>query len=212
MIRKLRADVTMTALTIDGKHGHTRAEARVLRKVAWRLLPFMGLLYLMAFLDRVNIGFAALTMNADLHFSGTVCGTGAGIFFLGYVLFEVPSNLMLHKVGARRWIACIMISWGVLSASMAFIGTPWSFYTLRCLLGVAEAGFFPGMILYLTYWFPAHQRGRILGAFLVALPLSSMIGAPISTILLDLKLGSLHGWQWLFLLEGPPLYSLGSWS
>jgi ACS family tartrate transporter-like MFS transporter len=199
----------MTALTIDGKHAHTYAEASVLRKVAWRLIPFMALLYLMAFLDRVNIGFAALTMNADLHFSATVFGTGAGIFFLGYVLFEVPSNLMLHKLGARRWIARIMISWGVLSAAMAFIRTPWSFYILRCLLGVAEAGFFPGMILYLTYWFPADRRGRILGTFLVALPLSSVIGAPISTILLDLKLGSLHGWQWLFLLEGIPAVLIG---
>jgi ACS family tartrate transporter-like MFS transporter len=185
------------------------ADARVLRKAAWRLIPFMGVLYLLAFLDRVNISFAALTMNGELAFSATVFGNGAGIFFLGYVLFEVPSNLMLHKVGARRWIARIMVSWGLVSAAMAFIQTPWSFYALRFLLGVAEAGFFPGMILYLTYWFPAPRRGRILGAFMVFLPFASVIGAPISTALLDLNLLGLHGWQWLFLLEGAPAVVLG---
>jgi MFS transporter, ACS family, tartrate transporter len=184
-------------------------ENAVLHKVAWRLIPFMGLLYILAFLDRVNIGFAALTMNVDLAFSATVFGNGAGIFFLGYVFFEIPSNLMLHKAGARRWIARIMVSWGVLSAGMAFIRTPLNFYALRFLLGVAEAGFFPGMILYLTYWFPSQQRTRILGAFLVALPLASVIGAPVSTFLLDFKAGSLHGWQWLFLLEGIPAVFLG---
>jgi len=184
-------------------------ESTVLRKVAWHLIPFMGLLYILAFLDRVNIGFAALTMNADLAFSASVFGNGAGIFFLGYVFFEVPSNLMLHKVGARRWIARIMICWGVLSAGMAFIRTPLNYYTMRFLLGVAEAGFFPGMILYLTYWFPSQQRTRILGSFLVALPLASVIGAPVSTFLLDLKVGSLHGWQWLFLLEGIPAAVVG---
>jgi MFS transporter, ACS family, tartrate transporter len=184
-------------------------ERAVLRRVAWHLIPFLGLLYILAFLDRVNIGFAALTMNADLAFSATVFGKGAGIFFLGYVLFEIPSNLMLHKVGARRWIARIMITWGVLSAGMAFIRTPFSFYTLRFLLGVAEAGFFPGVILYLTYWFPSQQRTRILGAFLVALPLASVIGAPVSTLLLDIRVGSLHGWQWLFLLEGVPAAAMG---
>jgi len=181
----------------------------VLRKVAWRLIPFMGVLYLVAFLDRVNISFAALTMNVDLAFSATVFGNAAGVFFLGYVLFEVPSNLLLHRVGARRWIARIMITWGLLSTGMAFVHTPWSFYTLRFLLGVAEAGFFPGMILYLTYWFPAPQRGRILGAFMVFLPLASVIGAPISTALLDLNAGGLHGWQWLFILEGMPAALLG---
>jgi ACS family tartrate transporter-like MFS transporter len=184
-------------------------ESAVLRKVAWRLIPFMGLLYILAFLDRVNIGFAALTMNDDLAFSAAVFGNGAGIFFLGYVLFEIPSNLMLHQVGARRWIARIMISWGVLSAGMAFIRTPSSFYALRFLLGVAEAGFFPGMILYVTYWFPSQQRTRILGAFLLALPIASVIGAPVSTFLLDLNVGNLHGWQWLFLLEGIPAALVG---
>ena len=185
------------------------SEAHLLNKVAWRLVPFMALLYLMAFLDRVNIGFAALTMNADLAFSSTVFGRGAGIFFLGYVLFEIPSNLMLYIVGARRWIARIMITWGLLSAAMAFIRTPWSFYALRFALGVAEAGFFPGMILFLTYWFPIRVRSRILGTFLVALPLASVIGAPISAFLLDLRLGILRGWQWLFLFEGIPAIVLG---
>jgi len=141
------------------------------------------------------MGFAALTMNADLAFSATVFGNGAGVFFLGYVLFEVPSNLMLHKVGARRWVARIMITWGLLSAGMAFIRTPSSFYALRFLLGVAEAGFFPGMILHLTHWFPSQQRTRTLAAFLVALRLASVIGAPISTSLLDVHVGNLRGWQ-----------------
>jgi ACS family tartrate transporter-like MFS transporter len=194
---------------MDDKRSQALAEANVLRKVAWRLIPLMGLLYVLAFLDRVNVGFAALTMNANLAFSATVFGNGAGIFFLGYVLFEIPSNLMLHKMGARRWIARIMISWGVLSAGMAFIRTPLDFYVLRFLLGVAEAGFFPGMILYLTYWFPSQQRTRTLGAFLVALPVASVIGAPVSTLLIDLKVGSLHGWQWLFLLEGIPAALVG---
>jgi len=184
-------------------------EQTVIRKAAWRLVPFMGLLYLASFLDRVNIGVAALTMNSDLAFSATVFGNGAGIFFLGYVLFEVPSNLVLYKVGARRWICRIMISWGVLSAATAFIHSPGSFYAIRFLLGVAEAGFFPGIIFYLTDWFPSHYRGRILGAFMVALPLASAIGAPISGALLDLDAGGLKGWQWLFILEGAPAIGIG---
>lgn len=208
---KLRPRAAATDRPMNHSFGiYTVTEARVLRKVAWRLVPFMGLLYLMAFLDRVNIGFAALTMDADLNFSATVFGNGAGVFFLGYVLFEVPSNLMLHKVGARRWIARIMITWGLLSASMALIRTPSSFYALRFLLGVAEAGFFPGMILYLTHWFPPQHRTRILGAFLVALPLASVIGAPISAFLLDVHVGNLHGWQWLFILEGLPAAIVGA--
>ena len=185
-------------------------EQAVLRKVAWRLIPFVGLLYLLAFLDRVNVGFAALTMNADLGFSATVFGTGAGIFFLGYVLFGMPSNLVLYLLGARRWIGVIMIAWGVISAAMAFIHTPATFYALRFLLGTAEAGFFPGMILYLTYWFPKKARARILSAFMVALPLSSVIGAPISSTFLDLNAHGLRGWQWLFLLEGIPAVAVGA--
>lgn len=174
---------------------------RVMRKASLRLIPFMGLLYFVAFLDRVNIGFAALSMNEDLGFSATVYGTGAGIFFIGYFLFEVPSNIMLEKVGARRWIARIMITWGAISAAMAFVNGPATFYILRFLLGLAEAGFFPGMILYLTYWFPAAYKARIVGAFLIAIPLSSVIGAPISTMLLGFEGFGLKGWQWLFILE-----------
>jgi MFS transporter, ACS family, tartrate transporter len=187
---------------------HTK-ESTVLRKVAWRLIPLMGVLYLLAFLDRVNVGFAALTMNADLNFSPKVFGTGAGIFFIGYVLFGVPSNLMMHRLGARRWIGLIMVAWGAISAAMALVRSPASFYVLRFLLGMAEAGFFPGMILYMTYWFPRKERARLLGAFMVALPLSSAIGAPISATLLDLDTSSLRGWQWLFLLEGVPAFVVG---
>ena len=191
-----------------GAAGEALAQ-RTVRKLAWRLLPFMGVLYFVAFLDRVNVGFAALTMNADLGLSARVYGFGAGIFFLGYVLFEVPSNLMLHRFGARRWIARIMISWGLLSAAMVLTTGPLTFYVLRFLLGVAEAGFFPGMILYLTYWFPAAVRARITGAFMIAIPVSSVIGAPLSTALLDLDALDLRGWQWLFILEGLPAVLLG---
>jgi ACS family tartrate transporter-like MFS transporter len=170
----------------------------------------MGVLYLLAFIDRVNVGLAALTMNRDLDFSPAVFGKGAGVFFLGYVLLGVPSNLMLHRVGARRWIAFIMVAWGGCSAAMSFVRTPGEFYVLRFLLGVAEAGFFPGMILYLAYWFPKQERARVLGAFMVALPLSSAIGAPISASLLDLSARGLQGWQWMFLLEGLPAAIAGA--
>ncbi len=179
-------------------------ERDVVTKVTWRLVPFMMLLYFVAYLDRVNIGFAALTMNADLGFSATVFGTGAGIFFLGYVLFEVPSNIALEKFGARRWIARIMITWGLLSCAMAFIQGQTSFYIARFLLGAAEAGFFPGMILYLTYWFPPAQRAKIIATFFVAVPLSNVIGAPLSTALMGIDAFGFKGWQWLFLLEGAP--------
>src|SRR5688572_25958258 len=174
---------------------HDVDESAVLRKVARRLIPFMALLYLVAFLDRVNVGFAALTMNEDVGLSATAYGLGAGIFFLGYFIFEVPSNLILEKVGARRWIARIMVTWGLLSGAMAFVWDPWSFYVVRFLLGVAEAGFFPGMILYLTYWFPWEQRGRIVAMFMVAIPLSSALGAPVSTAILGTSLFGLAGWQ-----------------
>ena len=180
-----------------------------LRKVAWRLVPFLGVLYFFAFLDRVNVGFAALTMNADLGLSAAAYGLGSGIFFIGYVLFEVPSNVLLERFGARVWIARIMISWGVLSASMAFVQGPASFYTVRFLLGVAEAGFFPGIIYYLTCWFPSRYRARIIALFMVALPLSSVIGAPISTSLLGIRAAGLEGWQWMFLLEAIPTIILG---
>ncbi len=181
----------------------------VLRKVAWRLIPFLGLAYFFAFLDRVNVGFAALTMNEDICLSAAAYGFGAGIFFIGYVMFEVPSNVILARVGARIWIARIMISWGLLSASMALVEGPTSFYVMRFLLGVAEAGFFPGIIYFLTCWFPSTYRARILGAFLVAIPLSGVLGAPLSTWLLGLEGFGLAGWQWMFILEGVPATLLG---
>jgi MFS transporter, ACS family, tartrate transporter len=183
--------------------------SRALRKVAWRLIPFMVLLYFVAFLDRVNIGFAALTMNADLGLTQRMFGLASGIFFLGYVLFEVPSNIIMERVGARLWIARIMITWGLLSAGTALVTSPNQLYFLRFLLGVAEAGFFPGMILYLTYWFPATWRARILSAFMVAIPVSNAIGSPVSTALLSLQAYGVKGWQWMFLLEGIPAVLCG---
>lgn len=182
---------------------------RVTRKVTWRLIPFLGVLYFFSFLDRVNVGFAALTMNVDIGISAAAFGLGSGIFFIGYVLFEVPSNLLLERFGARIWIARIMITWGLVSAGMAFVQGPVSFTAVRFLLGIAEAGFFPGIIYYLTCWFPARQRARIIGLFLIALPLSSVIGAPLSIALLDINALGLHGWQWMFLCEGVPTVLLG---
>ena len=181
-----------------------------LAKVGWRLLPFLLLLYIVAWLDRVNIGFAALQMNADLGFSATVYGFGAGVFFIGYALFEVPSNLILVRVGARVWIARIMITWGVVSVAMMFVSGPTSFYVLRFLLGVAEAGFLPGIIYYLGSWYPAKDRARAVSWFMVAIPVSTVIGAPLSGVILELDgWHGLEGWQWLFLLEGIPAVVLG---
>jgi ACS family tartrate transporter-like MFS transporter len=181
-----------------------------LTKVGWRLLPFLLLLYVVAWLDRVNIGFAALQMNADLGFSAAVYGFGAGVFFIGYALFEVPSNLILVRVGARLWIARIMITWGILSVAMMFVSGPLSFYALRFLLGVAEAGFLPGIIYYLGNWYPAADRARAVSWFMLAIPLSTVIGAPLSGVLLELDgWHGLEGWQWLFLLEGIPAVVLG---
>jgi D-galactonate transporter len=188
--------------------GQPTAES-VMHKVSWRLIPFMVLLYFVAFLDRVNVGFAALTMNKDLGLTATVFGNGAGIFFIGYFIFEVPSNIALEKFGARMWIARIMITWGIISGLMALTKGPISFYTLRFLLGIAEAGFFPGMILYLTYWFPSAYRAKIVGCFLLAIPISSIIGAPISTALLGTSILGLKGWQSLFILEALPALVLG---
>ena len=176
-----------------------------LRKVRWRLIPFLFLLYVVAYLDRVNVGFASLDMNRALGFSATVYGLGSGIFFLSYTLLEVPSNLMLARVGARLWIARIMLTWGVLSTSMIFVSSPASFYTLRFLLGAAEAGFFPGLILYLTYWFPSRERARAVALFMTATAMAGVIGAPISSALLRLHgWWGLDGWRWLFLIEGLP--------
>ena len=188
---------------------HAADESAVLRKVTLRLIPYMALLYLVAFLDRVNVGFAALTMNADVGLSASAYGLGAGIFFIGYFIFEVPSNLILERVGARRWIARIMISWGIVSASTAFITGPTSFYVVRFLLGVAEAGFFPGMILYLTYWFPSAVRARVMSMFLVAVPVSNVVGGPISAALMSTSLFGLKGWQTMFIVEAMPAIVLG---
>lgn len=185
-------------------------ETRTMRTVSRRLLPFLALAYFLAYLDRVNLGFAALTMNAEFGFSPIVFSWGAGSFFIGYFLFEVPSNVVLHRLGARRWIARIMVTWGVLSAAMALVGGVKSFYLLRFLLGVAEAGFFPGIILYLTYWYPAEYRARVLALFAIAVPVSTVIGAPLSGYLLGLDgVAGLRGWQWLFILEGVPSIALG---
>jgi MFS transporter, ACS family, tartrate transporter len=185
-------------------------EKRVMRKVALRIVPFIILLYFVAYIDRVNIGFAALTMNKDLGFSPTVFGFGAGIFFWGYFLFEVPSNIILDKVGARLWIARVMITWGIISAAMAFVWDSTSFYVLRFLLGAAEAGFFPGIILYLSYWFPAHRRAAITSLFMAAVPISVVFGSPLSSALLELNgIGGFQGWQWMFILEAVPALILG---
>ncbi|MEQ1897207.1 MAG: MFS transporter [Vicinamibacterales bacterium] len=185
-------------------------EQALLRIVRWRLLPFMFVLYIVSYVDRVNVGFASLQMNRDLGLSASVYGLGAGIFFLGYFVFEVPSNLLLERFGARPWIARIMVTWGVISAAMMFTTGVTSFFVLRLLLGVAEAGFFPGMILYLTYWFPERERAKTVALFMTANALAGVIGGPLSGALLTLDGATgLAGWQWLFLLEGIPAVVLG---
>jgi MFS family permease len=185
-------------------------EARTLRRVAARIVPFLMACYFVSFVDRVNLGFAALQMVRDLRLSPSVFGLGAGIFFVSYFLFEVPSNLLLERIGARLWIARIMITWGVIACAMAAVTGPRSLYVTRFLLGAAEAGFFPGVILYLTYWFPAEYRARIIGLFTVAIPVSSFLGSPMSAALLgaDGLLG-LRGWQWMFVVEAVPAVLLG---
>jgi MFS transporter, ACS family, tartrate transporter len=184
--------------------------AVTLRKVTWRVIPFLFVLYIIAWLDRVNVGFAALEMNADLGFSSATFGIGSGIFFLGYCLFEIPSNIILERVGARLWIARIMVTWGLISAGLMLVRTPQLFYLLRFLLGVAEAGFFPGVIYYLSLWYPTAQRARAIAAFMTAVPLTGLIGGPLSGALLGLDgVYGLKGWQWLFLLEGLPAMVLG---
>jgi ACS family tartrate transporter-like MFS transporter len=177
---------------------------RILARAAWRLIPFMSLMYVVSFLDRVNISFASLTMNHDLGFSPQAYGFGAGIFFWGYFFFEVPSNLMLQKVGARLWMCRICVTWGLLSMAQAFVKDPVSFSILRFLLGAAEAGLYPGMVLYMTYWFPSSTRARFIALFLGGVPLSVVIGGPISGFLLGVSGHGLAGWQWMLILEGIP--------
>ena len=174
-------------------------------KISWRLIPYIFILYILAYLDRVNVGFAALEMKRDLHLSDTVYGFGAGIFFLGSSLFDLPSNLLLNKFGPRLWIARIMITWGIIATCMSLVTGPHSFYILRFFLGVSEAGFFPGMILYLTFWFPSQERARAVAKFMTATSLAGVVGGPLSSFLLKLEGRSgLHGWQWLFISEGLP--------
>jgi len=188
-----------------------QSEARTYAKVTARLLPFLFICYVAAYLDRVNVGFAKLQMLSDLQFSETVYGLGAGIFFIGYFLFEVPSNIILHKVGARVWIGRIMITWAILSAATAFVTTPTMFYVVRFFLGVAEAGFFPGIVLYLTYWFPAQRRSRMNALFMIGIPFAGVIGGPLSGWILNAMDGmqGLAGWKWLFLVEAVPSLILG---
>src|SRR5213593_2306346 len=198
--------------SISLPYGHSESlEAAAYSKVTWRLIPFLFLCYVVAYLDRVNVGFAKLQMLSDLKFSETVYGLGAGIFFIGYFFFEVPSNVLLQRIGARVWIARIMITWGVISGAMMFANTPTTFYILRCLLGVAEAGFFPGIILYLTYWYPAQRRGKMTALFMTAIPLSGVIGGPLSGWIMQAFAGAngWAGWQWLFLLEALPSVLMG---
>jgi ACS family tartrate transporter-like MFS transporter len=182
---------------------------QTLRRVRWRLLPFLGLLYIVSYLDRVNVSFAKLTMNAAIGIDDATYAFGAGIFFVGYFLFEVPSNLILERVGARRWIARIMLTWGLVSGATAFVTGAKSFAVMRFLLGIAEAGFFPGILLYLTFWFPARERARVVGLFMVALPLSGLIGSPLSGELMGVNALGLQGWQWMFIIEAIPALVLG---
>src|SRR6516165_1470402 len=219
-----RAEVNTADLNVSGS-----AARRASRKAARRLIPFLILCFVIAYLDRVNIGFAALTMNKELGLTAEMFGLGAGIFFFGYFIFEVPSNLILERVGARRWIARIMISWGVISVSFAFVASisamlqslgfsffdnARTFYLMRFIFGAAEAGFFPGIILYLTYWFMAEERARWVGVFMTGNPLAFVIGGPISGFILDTLDGAmgLGGWQWLFIIEGIPSVLLGFWA
>jgi ACS family tartrate transporter-like MFS transporter len=185
-------------------------EQRAVRKITWRLIPFLVLLYFVAFLDRINIGFAALTMNKDIGLTPQMFGLGAGIFFVGYFVFEVPSTVILHRVGARFWIGRVLITWGLVSVAMAFTRGPISFYVLRFLLGLAEAGFFPGIILYISYWFPSNHRSAVTAMFMAAAPIAGLIGSPVSGALMEMNgLLGLRGWQWLFLVEGVPALVLG---
>jgi ACS family tartrate transporter-like MFS transporter len=179
-------------------------------KISWRLMPFLVIAYILNFIDRVNLGFAALQMNTELGFSATVFGNGAGILFVGYFLFGVPSNMLLHKIGARRLIGTLLFFWGVVASAMAFVTSETSFYVIRFLLGLAEAGFFPGVILYLSYWYPKQRLGRITALFMFALPVSSMLGSVISGYLLSMDgIWGIAGWKWMFMLEGIPAAIFG---
>jgi ACS family tartrate transporter-like MFS transporter len=199
-----------TSRDLAGEGPHSSLAQRTISKVGWRLLPFLLLLYIVSWLDRVNIGMASLQMNTDLGFDAEVFGFGAGVFFWSYALFELPSNLILARVGARLWIARIMITWGVVSVAMLLVKGPTSFYVLRLLLGIAEAGFLPGIIYYLGNWYPSDARARAVSWFMLGIPLSAVIGGPLGGLILGLDgWHGLEGWQWLFLLEGLPAVLLG---
>ena len=203
---------SVSLTTPAGEGGGLAAETgRTYSKVFWRIVPLLMLCYVVAYLDRVNVGFAKLQMSQDLGFSETVFGLGAGLFFIGYFLFEVPSNVLLHRVGARVWIARIMITWGVMSAAFAWVQTPTTFYVMRFLLGIAEAGFYPGVILYLTYWYPAQRRAKIIALFMSAIPVAGIFGNPLSGWIMDLFHGAsgFHGWQWMFIIEAVPALVMG---
>ena len=205
-----RANNLSSVAVASETHETSQTRTNALRKISARLIPFLFVLYVVAWLDRVNVGFAALQMNSDLGFSEAAFGFGSGVFFVGYCLFEVPSNLILARVGARLWISRIMITWGVISTCMMFVRTPNAFYILRFLLGAAEAGFFPGVIYYLSLWYPAAHRARAIAAFMTAVPVTGLIGGPLSGALLSLRgVHGLAGWQWLFLGEGIPAIILG---
>ena len=203
--------MTSTTLPRSAAASDVRAEDVTYARVTWRLIPLLFICYVAAYLDRVNVGFAKLQMLNDLKFSESIYGLGAGIFFIGYFLFEVPSNLLLHKLGARRWIARILISWGLISGCMMFVQTPMTFYVLRFLLGLAEAGFFPGIILYLTYWYPSARRSQVTSLFMTGIPMAGVIGGPLSGWILTSFNGisGMAGWKWLFVIEALPSIALG---
>jgi sugar phosphate permease len=202
----------VTPMPVAAENPDPAFEKRVYSKVTWHLIPFLFLCYIFAYVDRVNVGFAKLQMQHDLNMSDAVYGFGAGIFFIGYLLFQVPCNIALQKIGAKYWLGPIMIVWGGVSACTMFATGKYSFYALRFTLGIVESGFFPGVILYLTYWFPSKYRAKMVAAFMTAIPISGLIGGPISGWLLDhmIKVGGLRGWQWLFLIEAIPSVLAGS--
>lgn len=199
----------MSTASPDRSESISDLPEKTIRKLFLRLIPFLFVVYVVNYLDRVNVGFAALQMQTQLGLSDRVYGLGAGIFFAGYFTFQVPSNLLMTRVGARRWISGIMMVWGVISSCMIFVWSANSFYALRFVLGIAEAGFFPGVILYLKNWFPARARARAIALFMTAIPISGVVGSPISGALLEIHAGHLAGWQWLFVIEGVPAVLLG---
>lgn len=202
---------TIQATKTGGQRVLESTEDAIYRRISWRVMPVILIAYAFAFLDRINIGYAQLQMKQDLGFSDAIYGLGAGIFFLTYLLFELPSNLLLERIGARLTFLRIMVLWGLTSSLTAFVTAPWQFYTIRLLLGAFEAGFFPGIILYLTYWYPSHRRGRVTGLFLFGMPITGVLASPLSGLIMSglEGVGGMHGWQWLFITQGLPSVLLG---